>query len=250
MPAGIQPGDDRVNNARRDLRRIPSCICTGSCGRASEAPGGVVVMRIVCGIATHAARILCALPRACPAMHTPDHEFDPDDNYTGDAERAELDEDASAEALVWQLLLIINPGDEDAALQQFGAFQEALDGGDADDIDAVWLLKDVIDWKSGFHVDDTEPGALIDCIAELAARFNLTIDWGVEDATDEEFLARVKIDQLLEIAHDQLRLDGYTLWTWDTGTDAYAGWMTLSSDDEAMRVIAPALRIEVRTAGM
>ena len=45
-------------------------------------------------------------------MTLPDHEFDPDDNYTSDPERAEIDDDASAEALVWQLLLVINPGDE------------------------------------------------------------------------------------------------------------------------------------------
>src|SRR5690606_24978125 len=170
------------------------------------------------------------------AMTLPDQEFDPDDNYTGDAERAEIDEDASAESLVWQLLLVINPGDEDAALQQFGAFQDALDGGDAEDIDVIWLLKDVIDWKSGFYIEDTAPGALIDCIAELAARFNLAIDWGVEDPTDDAFLARVTTTELLETAHDQLRLDGYTLWTWDTGSADVAGWMTLSSDDTAMRI--------------
>jgi len=183
-------------------------------------------------------------------MTSPDHDFDPDDNYTGDADRTEIDDDASVEALVWQLLLVINPGDEDAALQQFGAFQEALDGGDGEDVDVVWLLKDVIDWKSGFHIEETDPGALIDCLAELAARFSLVIDWGVEDPTDEEFLARASTSALLETAYDQLHLDGYTLWTWETGTEARAGWMTLSSDDDAMRVIAPALRIEVRTAGI
>src|SRR3546814_4008206 len=89
-------------------------------------------------------------------MTLPDEDFDPDDNYAGGPEGAEIDDEASAEALVWQLLLVINPGDEDAALQQFGAFQEALDGGDAGDVDAVWLLKDVIDWKSGFHIEETE----------------------------------------------------------------------------------------------
>src|SRR3546814_1208201 len=47
--------------------------------------------------------------------------------------------------------------------------------------------------------------------SELAARFNLAIDWGVEDATDEDFLAGVTATELLETAHDQLRLDGYTL---------------------------------------
>src|SRR3546814_1387936 len=71
-------------------------------------------------------------------MTLPDEDFDPDDNYAGGPEGAEIDDEASTEALVWQLLLVINPGDEDAALQQFGAFQEALDGGDAGDVDAVW----------------------------------------------------------------------------------------------------------------
>ena len=31
-----------------------------------------------------------------------------------------------SEALVWQLLLLINPGDEETALQQFAAYQEAF----------------------------------------------------------------------------------------------------------------------------
>src|SRR3546814_12718786 len=100
----------------------------------------------------------------------------------------------------------------------------------------------ISDWSS--DVCSSDLGALIDCIAELAARFNLAIDWGVEDATDEDFLAGVTATELLETAHDQLRLDGYTLWTWETGTTALAGWMTLARAGEAMRVIAPALGID------
>lgn len=183
-------------------------------------------------------------------MTLPDDDFDPDDNYASGDAGAEIDDDASIEALVWQLLLVINPGDEDAALQQFGAFQDALEGEDAQDVDPVPLLTEAIDWKSGFHIQETDPGALIDCIAELAARFNLAIDWGVEDPTDASFLARATAGELLDTAHDQLRLDGYTLWTWETGTDAVAGWMTLARDDEAMRVLAPALGIDVRRAGV
>lgn len=184
-------------------------------------------------------------------MHTmtlPDHEFDPDDNYRADAERVDIDDEASTEVLVWQLLLIINPGDEDAALQQFNAFQEAVGGADADDLDLPELLREVIDWKSGFHIDESDPGALIECLVELAARFDLAIDWGVEDPGDEEFLARASASELLETAYDQLRSNGYTLWTWDTGTEALAGWMSLSSDDEGIRIIAPALGFDARPA--
>lgn len=180
-------------------------------------------------------------------MTFPD-EIDPDDNYRGDADSAELDDDAGAEVLVWQLLLAINPGDEDAALQQFAAFQEALGGDDAEGIDVMALLKDVIDWRSGFHVDEGDPGALIDCLGELAARFNLAIDWDVEDPGDAAFLAGATASSLLQTARDQLRLDGYTLWTWETGDDAVAGWITLASDDHAIRVLAPALGIDARPA--
>lgn len=184
-------------------------------------------------------------------MTTPhEHEFDPDDNFAmpGDA-GTEIDDEASVDALVWQLLLLINPGDEDAALQQFAGFQDALDGGDAADIDAVWLLKDVIDWKSGFHVDEREPGTLVDSINELAARYGLRLDWGIDDAIDTAEVDGVQMTDLLDTAFDQLRLDGYTLWTWETGTDAVAGWMTRSGDDEGMRVIASELAIDARPAG-
>ena len=47
-------------------------------------------------------------------------------------------------------------------------------------------------------------------------------------------------------AYDRLRERGYTLWTWDTGSDSYGGWITRSGDDEAMRLVASALEIELR----
>lgn len=183
-------------------------------------------------------------------MTLPDDDaFDPDDNFATGEDEFDIDDAAGAEALVWQLLLVINPGDEDAARQQFGEFQEALDGGSADDADIARLLANVTDWKSGFTVEETDTGALVDAIAELSARFGLAIDWGVEDPTDAEFLASASTSELLQTARDQLRLDGYTLWSRDTGTETLAGWMTLASDDEAMRVLSHALGMEVRPAG-
>ena len=57
-------------------------------------------------------------------------EYDPDDNFARSfGPDAAIDEDAAVEALAWQLLLLINPGDEDAAMQQFAACRDALDGG-------------------------------------------------------------------------------------------------------------------------
>ena len=175
---------------------------------------------------------------------TMSQEFDPDDNFGhAFAPEADIDEDAANEALVWQLLLLINPGDEDAALQQFGAYQEALaDAGD--EADPTWLLRDAIDWKAGFCVADDAPHELIEAIDELASRWNLRIDWGLDD---DDGPAEVDAATLLLAAYDRLREHHYTLWTWETGSDDNAGWITLQQDDEAMRVVAAALGIHVRT---
>lgn len=180
-------------------------------------------------------------------MNSHDHEFDPDDNYA-DAHpaHAELDDDATREALVWQLLLLVNPGDEESALQQFAAWQE-IDAAAGETTEPAWAIRDVIDWKAGFHVGDDDVETLIDALNELASRWNLRIDWGVEDPTDADFLAGADVPALIGVAHDRLREHGYTLWTWDTGTDATAGWITLSRDDEGMRVVAAELGIDVRT---
>ncbi|WP_234446488.1 hypothetical protein [Luteimonas sp. MC1750] len=182
-------------------------------------------------------------------MHAPDREFDPDDNYaSGFDHEMEVDEEAGTEALVWQLLLLINPGDEDTAMRQFGAWQDATADAREDEVEPVWLLKDIIDWTSGFQIHDDDAAAFVESITELVARWNLELDWGVEDPTDDEFLDAARTPDLLHVAYDALRSYGYTLWIWETGTDTVAGWITLSRDDEALRAIAPALGIELRTA--
>ncbi len=178
-------------------------------------------------------------------MTLPDSDFDPDDNFAyGEARDIELDDDATQETLVWQLLLLINPGDEEAAGQQLRALQETLAGDDDEEL--LPALQGAIDWKAGFQVSEDDPGTLIDAINELAARYNLDLDWGVEDPTDAEFLAGASPHALLELAYDQLRVDGYSLWTRETGDDTLAGWFAARDDDENMRVVANALGIEVR----
>lgn len=176
-------------------------------------------------------------------MTLPD-EFDPDDNFDHAFDpEADIDEDAAHEALVWQLLLLINPGDEDAALQQFAAYQEALAAA-GDDAEPVEPLRDAIDWKAGFFVADDDPRALVEVLDELAARWSLRIDWGVDPDDD---LADVDVTTLLHTAHDRLREHHYTLWTRETGSDHHAGWITRQHDDEALRLVAGALGIHVRT---
>ena len=52
---------------------------------------------------------------------------------------------------------------------------------------------------------------------------------------------------LMATAYDRLREYHYTLWTWETGSDDHAGWITLQRDDNALRLVAGALGIHVRT---
>lgn len=179
-------------------------------------------------------------------MHT-DH--DPDDNFAQAFHAsAAFDDEAALEAVIWQLLLLINPGDEDAAAEQFAAWREASAG--TDDVDAALdALRDAIDWKSGFHVEENDAGGLVESLDELAARAGLRIDWDVEDPTDADFLQSADPVDLLATAYDRLREQHHTLWLRDAGPGLHAGWITQSRDDEGMRAVADALGMQVRPAG-
>lgn len=174
-------------------------------------------------------------------MHS---DFDPDDNFA-QSFRAEhdLDDEAALEQVIWQLLLLINPGDEDAAREQFGAWQQSLaqDGGDPID-----RLDDATDWRSSFRLETQDTRTLVESLDELSSRWNLRIDWGVEDPTDDEFLDQVEVESLLQTAYDRLREYHYTLWLRDAGHGLVSGWITRSEDNEAMRTIATALGVDVR----
>jgi hypothetical protein len=153
------------------------------------------------------------------------------------------DEDDSVEARVWQLLCLINPGDEETALGQFGAWRDAVEDGDT--TEPVELVARVIDWRSGFMVDAGDLRSLIQALDELGARWNLAIDWG-GDVDDDDFLDDADAASLLGMAYDSLAESGYTLWTWETETDSHAGWVTLTRDNEPMRELATALHINLR----
>ncbi|MDV3256098.1 MAG: hypothetical protein LOX98_11845 [Lysobacter sp.] len=201
--------------------------------------------------------LLRATPDRGP-VHLPD-EYDPDDNFAhardagawgedADDASAEGESDAGIEALAWQLLLLANPGDEDAALQQFRVFQEAWVEAGADESDVADLLHDASDWRSGFEIAETDAAGMVQALDELAARWSLRIDWGVEDPTDEAFLAAAEVPGLLDTAFDRLREYGYTVWVRETD-GGYAGWITLSRDDEGMRMLSAALGLDLRPAG-
>lgn len=155
--------------------------------------------------------------------------------------------EGSVESLVWQLLQLINPGDEDTALQQFDAYGEAAADEDPETLEPVELIARVIDWRSGYYIHPDDTRALVQALDELAARYNLDIDWD-GDTQDDEFYEDVDAPALLGIAYDRLAQDGYTLWSWETRDGSVAGWMTLSRDGEPMRELAVTLGINLRLA--
>jgi hypothetical protein len=171
-------------------------------------------------------------------MNPSDDDFDTEHDF---------DEGAgdSVEAQVWQLLLLINPGDEETALQQFTAYRDAVAHADEDEVEPVAVIGQVIDWRSGFFVDADDMPSFVQAIDELSSRWNLSIDWG-GDSDDDGFYDDHDVASLCAIAYDRLAEFGYTLWAWETDSDSYAGWITLTRDSEPLRELATALGINLR----
>lgn len=165
------------------------------------------------------------------------NDFDDDDDFPDEA-------DDSVEAQIWQLLGLINPGDEDTALRQFTAWRDVQAESD-DSADPVETLGEVIDWTSGFRADD--PATLVQALNELVTRWNLDVDWG-GDPDDDEFFGEQELPDLLATAYDRLLEHGYTVWIHESPAAAVAGWITLSRDAEPMRELATALGINLQLA--
>lgn len=155
------------------------------------------------------------------------------------------EEDDTLDAQVWQLLLLINPGDDDSAFQQFAAYREAVGDADEGEIDPLRVIGQVIDWHSGFQVEADDTRALVQAIDELVSRWNLSIDWE-GDPEDDDFHADIDVASLFAIAYDSLAPHGYTLWARETDDGSYAGWITLTRDAEPMRELATTLGINLR----
>ncbi len=167
-----------------------------------------------------------------------------DDDVDIESDFDEADDD-SLDAQVWQLLRLINPGDDDMAMQQFADYREAAAEREREDVAPLELIGRVIDWRAGFIVDQHDLRSLVQAIDELASRWNLRIDWN-GDPDDDEFFDDIDAADLFGIAYDRLAEFGYTLWAWETENDSHAGWITLTRDNEPMRELATRLGINLR----
>jgi len=167
-----------------------------------------------------------------------------DDDYPEERDHDDEEGEDTVESTVWHLLLLINPGDEEAALKQFTEYRtEAEDQGDED---PMRLVAQVTDWRSAFEVDEDDTRTLVDAINELVSRWSeVTIDWG-DDPDDDEFHEDIDGAEIFARAFDELNQYGYTLWSRETDDETVSGWITASGDDEQMRQVATALSINIR----
>jgi hypothetical protein len=167
-------------------------------------------------------------------------------SYDDDYEERDYDDDDSEDTVekhVWQLLLLINPGDEESALQQFAAYREEAE--DQGDDEPMRIVAQVTDWRSSFEVDEDDTRVIVDAIKELVSRWNLDIDWD-GDPDEDEYHEDVDAAEIFNRAYDQLKPHGYTLWSREADDDVVAGWITSSRDDESMLLVATALGINLR----
>lgn len=157
-----------------------------------------------------------------------------------------LDDDT--QQAVERLLGMINFDDGVMVEKQLALIDEALE--DADDtVEAEELLsivQDVIDWEAGFEVEQNDAATFIDCLNQLCARLDIVLDWGVEDPEDEDFLDSTSVPELMELAFEQLRGMGITLWHWEIGSGVHAGWLARAEDDDEMAALAEAFDVELR----
>lgn len=152
---------------------------------------------------------------------------------------------------IQRLFELINLDDDGAARQQCEAFWEQVESAeeeDPDEVSLIWIMRDVIDWQSGYCVDWKDTASFVECIETLCERHGREIDWGVDDPYDDAFLDTVSVPDLMALAYQRLQEDGITLWNWNTQGDAYAGWMTQSIDDAEMQSLAETLGLALRTA--
>ncbi|HSW06487.1 DUF6630 family protein [Aquabacterium sp.] len=148
-----------------------------------------------------------------------------------------------------KLLEIINPS-ADLAHQQIVQFREALLSevdDDGDDSNLLWVVKDVVDWESGYFVDWKDTESFVHCVMKLADRWGVTLTFGSENPLADDFLSRTTVPDLMNQAHSELLPKGLVLWNWDTEGDCYCGWITKSISASAVAAISATLGIEVRS---
>jgi predicted DNA-binding WGR domain protein len=125
---------------------------------------------------------------------------------------------------------------------EFKAFIEDEDNkeeyeGQNDELIATGF-KEAADWELVFFVDWKDTESMLDALDTLCANLEIDIDfnWACEHPEDD-----LDVGQIMLLAHAQLQEIDYGLWHWDTGDDAYLGWIARDDDYDGVAQLAQGL---------
>jgi len=155
---------------------------------------------------------------------------------------------------VLNFLRLINLHDETAAQEQFEKWLKwcaewAKDSGETEIDYELIMTAPLAEWGSAYYSTFKDTETLVSQLAALAARHNLKIewdeklqlDWGEDEeidwnmvSYDKQVFDKITVNDLLVIAGNSLKKQGYTLWFLYTGDSEAQGWMTASRDDASI----------------
>jgi hypothetical protein len=150
---------------------------------------------------------------------------------------------------IGQLIDLISPSAEIANKHREQFLDADPDDVDAEDASALpWLLKDVVDWETGYFVDWKDTESFVQCTTGIAEAWGATVTFGTENPLDDDFLDDVTVPELMIRAHKELLGQGLILWNWNTQGDCYSGWLTRTSERALVKSLLEPLGVEVREA--
>lgn len=147
-----------------------------------------------------------------------------------------------------ELLRLINP-EPALADEQWTSLQALLaeEDNEWEETGLMWAFKEAVDWTSGFFVDWKDTESFVQAIDTLASLWKVSVDWGTEDALDDDFLEEHDVPALMAIAHASLQAQGMDLWSWDTDGDCYSGFLARTDDAGRVQTQAESLDVQILT---
>jgi hypothetical protein len=120
-------------------------------------------------------------------------------------------------------------------------FREALNtANEVEYRSQLWMLAGVIEQET-FFVDWKDTESFVFAIDDLAAQYEVTVNWGVDDPFENDFLDNINVPTLMQRAHGDLLKHGLTLWNMNTQSDCYRGWILPALYDAAVLVLSQQL---------